>query len=198
MFVQSCFELDFQESFAYFFRVLNRGQKMSKLTPSVLVLVVMMFHGCTGSRSGKRTAESPTPPTQNAANMPNEDFDPLTLKEPELQIPAKPRITQNDATPVITSANVDTSLVQVVGYQVQILQTEDADLARAAVRDAAAVLSTAVAFVFDSPYFKVRAGNFVNRYDAEQLQELALSKSYASAWVVRTMVKVRASELERQ
>jgi hypothetical protein len=130
--------------------------------------------------------------------MLNEDFDPLTLKEPELQIPPKPRVNQNDAQPVIAAAVADTSMVQVVGYQVQILQTEDADLARAAVRDAAIVLSTAVAYVFDSPYFKVRAGNFVNRYDAEQLQELALFKGYASAWVVRTMVKVRASELERQ
>ncbi len=161
------------------------------------VLLMFMLGGCAGTKPSKPAAEPQSSTVQNA-NILNEDFDPLTLKEPEFQIPPKTKPPQTETQAVISTPAADTSIVQVVGYQVQILQTEDAALARAAVRDAAVMLAIAVDFVFDSPYFKVRAGNFVNRYDAEQLQELALSKGYASAWVVRTMVKVRASELERQ
>lgn len=160
-------------------------------------MLLVILAACAGSKQSKPSTESPTPTVQNT-NILNEDFDPLSLKEPEFQIPPKPKAIQTESPPVFNTPAADTSIVQVIGYQVQILQTEDADLARAAVRDAAVMLATTVDFIFDSPYFKVRAGNFVNRYDAEQLQELALSKSYASAWVVRTMVKVRSSELERQ
>lgn len=163
-------------------------------------LTIFLLAGCAGSQKATpppEPSEKPEPKVENTTIL-NEDFDPLSLKEPEFQIPPKPRPAQNEPQASIDAPAADTSLVQVIGYQVQILQTEDAALARAAVRDAALMLATAVDFVFDSPYFKVRAGNFVNRYDAEQLQELALSKGYASAWVVRTMVKARASELERQ
>jgi len=170
---------------------------MRKHLSVYFVLLSFILEGCAGSKPSKPAAEPQAPTGQNA-NILNEDFDPLTLKEPELQIPPKTKPTQTETQTVLNTPAADTSIVQVVGYQVQILQTEDAALARAAVRDAAVMLATAVDFVFDSPYFKVRAGNFVSRYDAEQLQELALSKGYASAWVVRTMVKVRASELERQ
>jgi len=170
---------------------------MRKHLSIYFLLLSFILGGCAGTKQSKPAAEQQSPTVQNA-NILNEDFDPLTLKEPELQIPPKTKPAQTETQAVLNTPAADTSIVQVVGYQVQILQTEDAALARAAVRDAAVMLATTVDFVFDSPYFKVRAGNFVNRYDAEQLQELALSKSYASAWVVRTMVKVRASELERQ
>jgi hypothetical protein len=170
---------------------------MRKHLSIYFMLLSFIIGGCAGSKPSKPAAEPQAPKGQNA-NILNEDFDPLTLKEPELQIPPKAKPTQTETQAVVNTPAADTSIVQVVGYQVQILQTEDAALARAVVRDAAVMLATAVDFIFDSPYFKVRAGNFVNRYDAEQLQELALSKGYASAWVVRTMVRVRASELERQ
>jgi len=170
---------------------------MSKNLPVIVVLLLSLLVACAGRKQSTRPSETPAPKTQSVNTL-NEDFDPLTLKEPELQIPPKPRPAQNEVQPVTAAPTADTSMVQVVGYQVQILQTEDAALARAAVRDAANTLLTTVDFVFDSPYFKVRAGNFVNRYEAEQLQELALSKGYASAWVVRTMVNVRANDLERQ
>jgi len=45
---------------------------------------------------------------------------------------------------------------------------------------------------------KLRAGRFVNRDDAEQLQNLATEKGYATCWVVRTQIKVRADELLNQ
>lgn len=170
---------------------------MPKHLQICFLVFMLLLWSCAGSKQSRQPAETPPPKAQNANTL-NEDFDPLTLKEPEFKIPQKVRPAQTEPQSAVNTPATDTTFVHVPGYQVQILQTEDGTLARAAVRDAALMLATTVDFVFDSPYFKVRAGSFANRFDAEQLQELALSKGYASAWVVRTMVKVRASELERQ
>jgi len=148
--------------------------------------------------AGTKPSQTSSPPNSSKTDSPspnamNEDFDPLTLKQPEFQIP--PRKTSLRDEPQGTApAGADTGAADEDGYQVQLLQTEDAALARNAVRDAAAGLATTTEMIFDSPYYKVRAGNFVNRYDAEQLQELAASKGYASAWVVRTKAKAKVTE----
>jgi hypothetical protein len=84
------------------------------------------------------------------------------------------------------------------GYLLQLLQTEDGQQAREAMKIALIDLDTDVQVVYDPPYYKVRAGRFVNRYDAEQLQKLADEKGYTYAWVVRTPVRVRAYELNNQ
>lgn len=163
----------------------------------VAVAMALLLTRCATTKDSTLPETSASPLVQNADSL-NEDFDPLSLHETEFKIPSKNLSGEKEVQPVVEASEADTSLVEVTGYQVQILQTEDAALARATVRDAAVVLATAVALTFDSPYFKVRAGNFVNRFEAEQLQELAAAKGYASAWVVRTKVKVRMTELEPQ
>lgn len=152
----------------------------------------------------RETKESPSPAVMN------EDFDPMTLKAPEFRIERKPHpslesssmkggVLRSDTVTISTAVTpVDTSWQTVPGFQVQLLQTEDAKLGRSAVRDAILALNTDVEIIYEAPYYKVRAGRFTNRYDAEQLQNLASEKGYANCWVVRTQVKVRASDLLNQ
>ena len=99
--------------------------------------------------------------------------------------------------PVDTTAS-DTSWVTVQGYQLQLLQTENGAQARETLRTALLDLGTDVEIVYDAPYYKLRAGKFLNRYDAELLQSTADGKGYANSWVVRTPIKVRANELHEQ
>ena len=186
----------------------------------ILLAVAMMLllqFGCSSTKKStpatkpksentpRETKESPGP----AAAM-NEDFDPMTLKTPEFHIERKPRpslesssmkggVQRSDTVTISTAvAPIDTSWQTVPGFQVQLLQTEDAKLGRAVVRDAILALNTDVEIIYEAPYYKVRAGRFTNRYDAEQLQNLASEKGYANCWVVRTQVKVRASDLLNQ
>ena len=44
--------------------------------------------------------------------------------------------------------------------------------------------------VFDPPFYKVRVGDFINWYDAEKLQKLAIQKGFREAWVIRTKVNL--------
>jgi hypothetical protein len=124
----------------------------------------------------------------------------MNLKAPEFRIARKTMAGKSDTLSVSTStpASADTSWQTVPGYQVQLLQTEDGKLARSAVREAIITLNVDVEMIYEAPYYKIRAGRFVNRYDAEQLQNLASEKGYVNCWVVRTQVKVRANELLNQ
>lgn len=174
----------------------------------ILLAAAMTLLFQLGCSSTKKSAPATKPKTENAprdskespspAAM-NEDFDPLTLKAPEFRIERKEVIQRSDTLMIApAAAPVDTSWQTVPGFQVQLLQTEDAKLGRAAVRDAILALNTDVEIIYEAPYYKVRAGRFTNRYDAEQLQNLASEKGYANCWVVRTQVKVRASDLLNQ
>jgi len=172
----------------------------------IFIMTLACFGGCLSSKKVSRAepskTEKPRPETRPAAApvAQNEDFDPTTLKAPEFRIARKPAARKSDTLNVATTmpAKVDTSWQTVPGYQVQLLQTEDAKLARSTVREAILALNVDVETIYEAPYYKIRAGRFVNRYDAEQLQNLASEKGYVNCWVVRTPVKVRANELLNQ
>lgn len=165
----------------------------------------------TTSRTAPRSTTPANRPTTAPANPPaadpagivyDESFDPSTLREPTFDIPPKlPReqVQSQSFVQVQTdTAAGDTSWVTVPGYQLQLLQTEDGQQARDAMKIATFDLDTEVQVIYEPPYYKVRAGRFVNRYDAERLQKLADEKGYTYAWVVRTPVRVRAYELSNQ
>ena len=191
--------------------VLARPIKYASLP--LLLLALSLSLGCSGAKSTTRTEparvektpEEKPQPTQSPASTAyvaqNEDFDPLLLKAPEFRIARKPtalkRVDTLKISPAV-AAKVDTSWQTVPGYQVQLLQTEDAKQARATVREAVLALNVEVETFYEAPYYKIRAGRFVNRYDAEQLQNLATDKGYVNCWVIRTQIKVRADELLNQ
>ncbi len=172
-------------------------------------VLIVFSTGCLSSKPTSRTEppraettpdEKPQPASTTYVAQ-NEDFDPLTLKAPEFRITRKQTALKKiDTLKIATSApaKIDTSWQTVPGYQVQLLQTEDAKLARATVKEAILALNVDVVTFYEAPYYKLRAGRFVNRYDAEQLQNLATEKGYANCWVVRTQVKMRADELLNQ
>ena len=41
---------------------------------------------------------------------------------------------------------------------------------------------------FDSPYYKVRVGDFRSREEADNVREMVRSKGYPKAWIVKTKV----------
>jgi hypothetical protein len=198
---------------------MSQYHKTSSLQYLILFAVAMMLLFQLGCSSAKKSTQATKPRSESTQREPkespspavmNEDFDPMTLKAPEFRIERKPRpsleissmkggVQRSDTVTISTAvAPVDTSWQTVPGFQVQLLQTEDAKLGRAAVRDAILALNTDIEIIYEAPYYKVRAGRFTNRYDAEQLQNLASEKGYANCWVVRTQVKVRASDLLNQ
>lgn len=186
---------------------------MSTLSRTLITtLVALSAFGCASKtkveKKSPETTRKPAPAVtapaaqQASAVKYDETFDPASVKDAAFAIPRKTekKMVQSQTTlpaPADTAAS-DTSWVTVQGYQLQLLQTENGAQARETLRTAILDLGTDVEIVYDAPYYKLRAGKFLNRYDAELLQSLADSKGYANSWVVRTPIKVRAFELHEQ
>jgi cell division septation protein DedD len=76
------------------------------------------------------------------------------------------------------------------GFRVQLLAAGDRDEAESMAREARARLRAPVYVVFEAPFYKVRAGDHVDRADALLLRDLARRNGYDGAWVVTTEIRL--------
>jgi len=74
------------------------------------------------------------------------------------------------------------------GYRVQLLSTRNEAEARAGMQDALAAFSDRVYLLYDSPCYKLRVGDCLQRAEADSLQQRALQKGFSSAWIIRSQV----------
>jgi cell division protein FtsN len=73
----------------------------------------------------------------------------------------------------------------IAGYRVQIGSTQDLSEAISERAEAETILNDYnVYIVYDSPYYKVRAGDFRARYDATQAANYINTHGFTGAWIV--------------
>jgi len=119
----------------------------------------------------------------------DESFDPTTLQD---WPGTKARIEQiKSLKDHYAGLGDDIDTVEVEEYaafvfRVQLGSTNDYDQAVAIETRAAATFEEEILMQFDSPYYKIRVGKMNNREDAQQLQQIAMSKGFRRAWVIRT------------
>ncbi|HEX9653601.1 MAG TPA: SPOR domain-containing protein [bacterium] len=120
----------------------------------------------------------------------NEEFDPLSLKDEDIEVDD---VILSSSTTVDIAESVESGVKDtlVTGYRIQIIQTTDAEEAKSVQKDAILRFNEDVYRLFDPPFYKVRVGNYLNWYDAEKVQKLAIQKGYRDAWVVRTKVNLK-------
>ncbi|KAA3618107.1 MAG: SPOR domain-containing protein [Calditrichaeota bacterium] len=159
------------------------------------LIVLFVFSAC-GSGSKVTISDSTDKglPVENSQLI-DEDFDPNSLQEPVSAVSpkSKKQIKSHDFDLSSATPNASTN-EQTLGYRIQILQTQDAEQARTVQNDAIVELDAEVYSIFDSPYYKVRVGDFAIRADAEELLQKVIRKGYKSAWVVRT--KINRTDLD--
>jgi len=75
------------------------------------------------------------------------------------------------------------------GFRVQVLSTTEIDTANA-VRAELSNLpeSIGIYVIYDSPYYKVRVGDFLSRPDANPLMKSLIGRGYSDAWIVADRV----------
>ena len=145
-----------------------------------------------GAHNIKQTASvEPSPIIQP---LPQQDhsvkpFDFTTLNDPWIIEPRTYEVTiqpyTEPAEVVVTSSGKETS---VIGYRVQLISTTDYYEALE-IRDSVSVrLSGEIYLDYEPPYYKVRAGNFIQRDDAEMKRAEAKQAGYPDAWIVRTKI----------
>jgi hypothetical protein len=73
----------------------------------------------------------------------------------------------------------------VQGFRVQILSTASIDSANARLREAAEAFPSEWYYLeYDAPTYKVRAGNFLTKYEADRFAKQLIERGYKTAWTV--------------
>ncbi len=163
------------------------------------ICILFLFFTCAGG-SKVQVADSHEQelPVKNS-HLLDEDFNPNTLQEPVSPIkPMLKNTVESKEYDLSSSAAKIDAQTQAIGYRVQILQTQDAEEARTVQSDAIVELDAEVYPIFDSPYYKVRVGDFLIRAEAEELLQRVIAKGYKSAWIVRTKINAANAEKTRQ
>ncbi len=156
-----------------------------------LSLSFMMLVACGGSQppvntdDGVRVVE---PPKDSEWN---EDFDPLSLGDSKIDVEAPARSNDvADIDQILRSGAGDTTVErsQVRGFRVQLISTRTEEEARSVMRNAVISFNQPVYREYDNPYYKIRVGDFLSRYEASKVQAEAIELGFHEAWVVRAMV----------
>lgn len=154
------------------------------------LLMLVLWLGCAGTQKKK---SEPAPPAQKATM--DESFDPLSLNDEDISFPREPlpaprrQLPKQSAgsttqPPVIENKKID-------GFRVQIFSTKDlerATRARAIAEEQFRDLGLHCYLEFDSPYYKVRIGDFKTREEAEKYRAEIRSRGYPRAWIVKTQI----------
>jgi len=170
--------------------------KTAKIYFGLYVLIIFIF-GCSGSKK-LMTESKESPADEKNTGIINEFFDPLILDEEDLKIKKTISVESksDQMDDVLSQSAIDQQRSEsVTGFRVQICAVSDEEGARQIHRDAILkFLDEEVYLIYDSPYYKVRVGNCLTRYEADKLQQLAIEKGFDDAWVVRTKIKPNSTD----
>lgn len=157
-----------------------------------IAVVILFLAGC-ASTSKK---EKPTPAGGGATSM-DESFDPVILNDDDITFKSvrketsieEPQYLPREESPQIDTVSSTNHLVD--GYRIQLLSTKDlesASRAKAIAMEQFSDIQVKFYLEFDSPYYKVRLGDFKTREEAESVREVVRSRGYPKAWIIKTRV----------
>ncbi len=176
--------------------------KHFRLLVSILISTLALYlAGCATTKLGPVTKPSHPPKGGEAGAVQQvEDLNPEALPDSIFEVQEKSALPAEEL-PSASAEEQSTEeagqevLVEKPGYRVQIAALSNQDEAMQIKKEAMLKFADqGVYLIFDPPFYKIRVGDFVSRYDAEKLQQQAIQLGYKDAWIVRTRVKVRKTE----
>jgi len=102
----------------------------------------------------------------------------------------------DDSTSFESVISLDSVQSVIEGYRVQVLATryfERADSFAIVMKN---TVSESVYVDFETPNYKVRIGDFIERESAESLQQDLVQMGYNSAWILRSRINSQASRIK--
>jgi len=139
--------------------------------------------GCSGSQKSARdsSAEAVEEVHGYEADFHPSDHDPDHA--PVTGTPALNGHRPDSATGGEPSPNADEEYVQ--GFRVQVFSTSSIDAAKAKQAEARSYFPGEWFYMqYDPPAYKIRAGNFRQRFEADRFARLAAEKGFTDAWTV--------------
>ena len=154
---------------------------------SLLCAIAMTFVGCS-SAEPLAVEEAESRPIREHER----EFDPARYRPVPREEPSDERAPQT--TPTETPPVWIERLEKVMGFRVQLHSTTEVDaaqrmLAQLRLRlDSLQIDPGRLDLGFDAPYYKIRAGDFVQKADADALREQLHAAGLVDAWVVRDSI----------
>jgi hypothetical protein len=146
----------------------------------VTIAACVLAAGCGGSKE----LEKEKPSAENKATSYEKSFRPSDYDRDIKAILAELKNAQELKAPPPEPPKPE-PLVVGSGFRVQLLATTDVDEVNAMKAEAeAAFVGEWFYIIFDPPMYKLRAGNFVDREQAEAYAKLLQDSGYEEAWVV--------------
>jgi len=127
------------------------------------------------------------------AQKPNET-NPKKLKDIPPNWPIIVNNTLDDSTSFDIVLKQDSTKYISEGYRVQILATRYFGYADSLAISISSKIIDSVYVEFETPNYKVRVGDFIDRDSAELLQQKLLNMGYKSAWILRTKITAQIAE----
>lgn len=157
----------------------------------LLIFSLCLLIGCVRPTGGPKQPvetppERPQPVEEPATVAQNEDFDPQSLNDDEINFSGFPSTIPTARDSTTTSGGTR----QMSGFRVQIFAGADEQSARLVEEEARGEFDTRVYLSYDPPNYKVRLGDFVDRNEADQIRQDAYRKGYRDAWVVPDQIWV--------
>ena len=152
----------------------------------LLILSVCFFFGCSGSVETARLETTKETLSDFLARY-EKTFNPSQY---EIEINKVTSAALQESTHTHTAAVADTVAPEMIsGFRVQVLATEEIDTATQLKDSLSTLLQDQWTYVvYDAPYYKVRVGNFIDRFIANALVDMLVKQGFASAWVVPDQV----------
>ena len=151
---------------------------------AITFLAAFLLAGCSGAREGTKEGEGAGTgqdlKTYEADFRPS-DHDPAPGTKGSGT--ADPFRKDSAGTSTTTAAAGDQDFVQ--GFRVQIYSTASIDAAKAKKGEAESLFPGESLYVqYDPPAYKIRVGNFHQRYEADRFVRLAIEKGFPDSWTV--------------
>jgi hypothetical protein len=171
----------------------------------ILIAMVVSLSGC---MRPPQSDDAERLPPQSTASDPR-GFDPLELERDRDVVPARyPREGQIGGRKAVTDGGGTDSAATLGStapgsplqpsdslnhqtFRIQIFTAQTFGEARNASRVAEEVFDQPVYLDYEVPYFKVRVGNFADRFSAESYQQKVNAAGYTNSWVVMVNLGVQ-------
>ena len=102
----------------------------------------------------------------------------------------------DDSTSFESVISLDSVQSVIEGYRVQVLATRYYERADSFAIIMKNTVSESVYVDFETPNYKVRIGDFIERESAESLQQDLVQMGYNSAWILRSRINSQASRIK--
>lgn len=166
-----------------------------KVYTVILICLSVMFFSCAASNFGWTPEEDGS--SREKTGM-NESFDPLSLNDDDITI-EKTEASQEDReekeiAPARTLIEEEEDQPEYVpGYRVQIMLGKNESAINEEKKKAMFAFQKPVYVIFESPYYKIRIGDFLTHDAAVPLLELAKRKGFEDAFIAKCLVNRKSA-----